>query len=129
MGRFHPEYCKHDKMIWGGSFFDDEEVEGCEQCDRESMEGVFCSNYCPRGRADCQSLSQIVAADHASFICVGRNDGSTRAMEQDEFRECFVNDEIDRMEDADRRDLQHAAAVFSMALAVLSSDADRQEPK
>lgn len=88
----------------------------------KSCEGIWRPCYCPRGRTDCESLSQIIAEGHDSFICVGRNDGSTRVVEADEFRECFKNAEIDRMEDADRRDLQGAAAVFSMALAVVDAE-------
>jgi len=83
----------------------------------EDFENIHCPFYCPRGRDDCESLSQIIAQDHMSFICVGKNNGKNREFEQDQYRECFKNDVIDRMEDIDRRDLQHAAAVLSMALA------------
>lgn len=80
-------------------------------------EGIWKPYYCPRGRDDCEAIAQIIAEDHVSFICVGKNNGENRTFKADQYRECFKNAEIDRMEDIDRRDLQHAAAVFSMALA------------
>lgn len=83
----------------------------------KDFENIWTPHYCPRGREDCHSLSQIIAEGHTSFICVGINDGSNRKLKQDKYRECFKNTELDRMEDTDRRDLQHAVAVFSMALA------------
>ncbi len=89
--------------------------------DPKDFENIYCPVYCPRGRDDCESLSQIIAEDHVSFICVGKNNGENRELEQDQYRECFKNGDIDRMEDIDRRDLQHAVAVFSMALAATES--------
>lgn len=38
MGRMHPHYCQHDKMVDGGSFFELDEIEGCEICDNEADE-------------------------------------------------------------------------------------------
>lgn len=83
----------------------------------KDFENIWTPIYCPRGRDDCEALSQIISEGHKSFICVGKNDGANRELKQDQFRECFKNSDIDRMEDTDRRDLQHAVAVFSMALA------------
>ena len=101
-----------------------EEIRDGKPVSPAEFENIWTPVYCPRGRDDCQSLSQIIAQDHVSFICVGVNDGSNREHEPDCFRECFKNGDIDRMEDADRRDLQHAVAVFSMALAATEPTED-----
>ena len=91
---------------------------------KHSFEGIFCPDYCPRGLKDCKPLAQIIATDHTSFYCVGENDGRNRTVEQDRYRVCFKNGDIDRQEDVDRRDLQHAVAVQSMALAAISEEDD-----
>lgn len=38
MGRMHPHYCEHEKMVDGGSFFEPEDVEGCEICEAAADE-------------------------------------------------------------------------------------------
>ena len=32
MGRIHPEFCEHGNMIDGGSFYEPEEIKGCDMC-------------------------------------------------------------------------------------------------
>ena len=38
MGRIHPEYCEHDKMIDGGDFFEPGDFQGCPECDAKPNE-------------------------------------------------------------------------------------------
>lgn len=89
---------------------------------RAEMEGLHVPEYCPRGRRDCRSLSQIISGGHASFICCGKNDGTTRTEQQDEYRLCFKNSTTDEMSDNDARDLLHLAGVINGALSVVSED-------
>lgn len=77
---------------------------------------------CPRGRTDCEPLSQIIADELDDgvlcFICVGLNDGETRAVEGDIFRHCWRNSDTDEMGDWDHRDLIDTISVMSQALSI-----------
>jgi hypothetical protein len=85
-------------------------------------EGLFPPGYCPRGLTDCESLSQIIAEGHASFICCGENDGSTR-VQQDRYRICIKSGAgIDSTQNGDKRDLMHQASVVMGALAVIEQE-------
>lgn len=84
---------------------------------------------CLRGLDDCVPLAQIASDEKPlTFICCGENDGTTRTELQDIYRLCVVGcggpDGNDQMQDCDRRDLTHQAAVIGMALAVISEDHD-----
>lgn len=83
-------------------------------------EGFTLPSHCPRGRNDCEAYSQIISSGHESFICCGRNDGTTRAKEQDKFRLCLKNESDDVMHDVDLRDLAHQASVITQAMAIIS---------
>lgn len=83
----------------------------------ERFEGLVVPEYCPRGRDDCKSLSQIIAGGHASFVCCGVNDGSSRKVEQDRFTVCWKNAEIDDRSHWSERDLKDHLAVLNWALA------------
>jgi len=101
----------------------------CAKCDKrldmcecplydQRYEGLFPPGYCPRQRTDCKALSQIIAAEHGSFLCCGENDGTTRTVEQDKYRVCIKSSENnDVMQDCDKRDLTHQASVIMGALA------------
>lgn len=97
----------------------------CPLCKEEGVggidqryEGLFPPGYCPRQRTDCSALSQIIATDHASFLCCGQNDGTTRTVDQDQYRVCIKSSENnDLIQDCDKRDLTHQAAVIMGALA------------
>ena len=84
----------------------------------QRYEGLFPPGYCPRQRTDCKALSQIIASEHASFLCCGENDGTNRTVEQDRYRVCIKSSENnDIMQDCDKRDLVHQASVIMGALA------------
>lgn len=88
-------------------------------------EGFYPPLYCPRQRADCQALAQIISTGHASFICCGENDGTSRPVLQDELTFCHRTQEgVDIMTFHDRRDLAHMAAVLGWALAVVIPPAE-----
>ena len=90
---------------------------------KSEYEGVFPSGYCPRGRVDCKSYSQIISGEHQSFLCCGENDGSTRTVNQDKYRVCIKSSENnDIMQDCDKRDLIHQASVIMGALAVIENN-------
>jgi len=84
----------------------------------QQYEGLFIPEYCPRQRTDCKALFQLIAENHASFICCGENDGTNRTVEQDKYRICIKSSEDnDIMQDCDKRDLTHQASVIIGALA------------
>ena len=84
-------------------------------------------DLCLRGLDDCEPLSQIAADDGSSFICCGLNDGSSRCIEQDEFRHCWVNEKIDEMSDWDARDITDTISVLSGGLSVMMNRAANEE--
>jgi hypothetical protein len=86
----------------------------------EGREGFFAPEYCPRSRADCRSLAQIIAIDHQSFVCCGERESppEARAVPQDAYRFCHKSIEgVDVIMDHDERDMAHIAAVYSWATA------------
>lgn len=72
---------------------------------------------CIRKRSDCEPVSQFVSTCESTFVCCGRNDGSTRKYDQDIFTHCWVSVDTDDMNHMDPRDLIHTIAVLSMGLA------------
>ncbi len=90
-----------------------------------AREGFHDPRYCPRGRADCKSLAQIISTGHASFVCCGENDGTWLAVLTDRYRFCHkTNEGVDVLMNHDQRDLAHIAAVYSWGLAaVIAVDA------
>ena len=75
----------------------------------------LCSEDCPRGTT-CKPVSNIVADDGSSFVCVGRHGQEKTEYPQDLFRHCFVSPDTDSMHDYDHYDLQSCITVFSAAL-------------
>ena len=74
---------------------------------------------CPRGRTDCQPLSQVLDDEKdRGFICCGRNDGENVVHLKDRFTFCFKGEGIDERDHWDERDLISSIAVMSQALMV-----------
>ena len=85
-------------------------------------EGFFEPKYCPRERMDCKALAQIIAPDHASFMCCGerQDEPAERAEPQDAYRFCHKSigrPPVDVMMNHDERDMAHIAAVYTWATA------------
>lgn len=84
----------------------------------DEYEGIWVPIYCPRNRADCKSLSQIITTGHASFICCGEHNNGL--IPQDRYRVCFKNPVIDDMTDYDERDITQTASVLIGAAAYIA---------
>lgn len=85
-------------------------------------EGFHDPVYCPRGRADCKALAQIIAVEHASFTCCGerQDEPAARAVPTDAYRFCHKSIEgVDLVMNHDQRDMAHIAATYSWALAAV----------
>lgn len=74
---------------------------------------------CPRG-LNCDAVSRIESDDGTTFICVGRNDGLARTVEQDVLTKCVRSETCDTRENLDMLDLIDEGAVIAIALAVLA---------
>lgn len=57
----------------------------------------------------------------ASFICGGCVKEEARAIPQDAYRMCWVNDEVDEMGEYDEQDITHQMLVMSQVLAIIAS--------
>lgn len=74
---------------------------------------MLCNPECPRGTA-CSPISNVVASDGASFVCVGHHGLGKDKHSQDVFRHCFVSGAgTDSMFDYDLYDLKSVVAVMS----------------
>ena len=76
---------------------------------------------CLRGLSSCTPYAQQASTCGASFFCCGKNDGSDRSVDQDEYTVCFKNAEIDERTHADERDLITWAAILTQACHVISN--------
>ncbi len=77
---------------------------------------------CSRGRNDCQPLSNMIADSiEMDFICVGKNDGTTRVHGQDKYRLCKKSQDCDTMYDYDKRDLTDELYIIAKALSVIEN--------
>ena len=74
---------------------------------------------CPRALANCSPLARIESDDESTFVCVGRNDGTGRRHEQDEFAHCAKSADVDRIDHVDRLDLIDQAAVANAGLSAI----------
>lgn len=85
---------------------------------------LYYPDVCLRGRTDCQPLAQRESDETdedgapRSFICVGRLPKAARMLDQDCYRLCWKNDDVDEMGDWDARDLIDTAAVITQALSM-----------
>lgn len=86
---------------------------------------LYYPESCPRGLTDCEPIAQLRSDEEPiTFYCVGRNDGTTRQVEQDCFRHCHKSAEgVDRLENCDRRDLTDDLSVIAQALSMLENEA------
>lgn len=90
---------------------------------------IILPEKCLRCLKDCEPLAQIESDDKSSFICVGKNDGTTRKVNQDKYRLCWHNEETDEMHDYDQRDLTDQASVIIQALSVIENGKESRRKK
>lgn len=77
---------------------------------------MLCSEKCPRG-LQCEPLSNMVADDKSSFVCVGLHNDFNSDYPDDKFRHCFKSAaNTDSMFDYDEYDMKSVISVMSEAL-------------
>lgn len=79
---------------------------------------LYIPEKCLRGLDSCEPYAQIEADDGKSFICMGKNDGTTRDIEQDEFTVCWKNELFDDMSHWDKRDVADTISVLAQGMSV-----------
>lgn len=86
--------------------------------------GLTLPTHCPRGRTDCQPLAQVISdGDDPTFICCGRNDGTSRPVPEDCFTLCTKSVQGDHPSGTDiitycdQRDLLDTIGVVARALS------------
>ena len=78
---------------------------------------MICKENCPRG-TECKPISNVVADDNSSFVCVGYHNQIKNDYPQDRFRHCFKSADTDSMFDYDVYDLKSVISVMSEALLI-----------
>lgn len=79
---------------------------------------MLCRNICPRG-TDCKPISNVVADDDSSFVCMGYHNTKNKEYPQDRFRHCFMSAAgTDSMFDYDEYDMKSVISVMSEALLI-----------
>jgi hypothetical protein len=78
---------------------------------------MFCKNKCPRG-TKCNPISNVVADDDTSFVCIGYHGEEKNKYTQDKFRHCFKTEASDSMFDYDKYDIKSVLSVMSEALLI-----------
>jgi len=78
---------------------------------------MLCKDKCPRG-TKCKPISNVVADDDGSFVCVGYHGDKGKTYPADIFRHCFKNINTDSMYDYDEYDLKSVISVMSEALLI-----------
>lgn len=73
---------------------------------------------CPRERDDCVPLSNQMADDGRSFLCIGYNRPQDRHVPGDRFTHCWKNSAVDERGHWDRRDLLDTVMVMTHALSL-----------
>lgn len=76
---------------------------------------MLCSDQCPRGTS-CHPLSNVVADDGSSFVCVGLHGEEKPVAPEDRFRHCFRSETTDSVFDYDLYDLKSCISVMADAL-------------
>lgn len=87
---------------------------------------MLCRDKCPRG-TKCKPISNVVADDDSSFVCIGYHSKNKKDYPQDKFRHCFKSAaNTDSMFDYDEYDIKSVISVMSEALLAdeLSSNCD-----
>ena len=76
---------------------------------------MLCSEVCPKN-TDCIPLSNVIASDGSSFVCVGLHGETKEECPQDIYRHCFKSQATDSVFDYDAYDLKSVISVMSEAL-------------
>ena len=77
---------------------------------------MLCKEECPRG-TKCIPISNVVADDESSFVCVGYHN-EKKEYPEDKFRHCFKSKDTDTMFDYDEYDLKSCLSVMADALLI-----------
>lgn len=88
---------------------------------------MICNPKCPRN-TKCDPISNVVADDNSSFVCIGYHNEVKEKFPKDIFRHCFKNAETDTMYDYDEYDIKSVLSVFSEALLVNELIKNDKEP-
>ena len=78
---------------------------------------MICSEECPR-KTDCKPISNVVASDNSSFVCMGYHNEYKKDYPQDRFRHCFKSESTDSIFDYDEYDLKSVISVMSESLLI-----------
>ena len=79
---------------------------------------MICRDKCPRG-TKCNPISNVVADDESSFVCVGYHNEKKEKYPQDKFRHCFKSAaNTDSIFDYDLYDIKSVIRVMSEALLI-----------
>lgn len=79
---------------------------------------MLCRHKCPRGTT-CQPISNVVADDESSFVCIGFHNEKKKHYSQDRFRHCFKSGaDTDSIFDYDEYDIKSVISVMSEALLI-----------
>lgn len=90
---------------------------------------MLCSETCPRGETDCEPIANLVCSDGSGFVCAGKNDPSTRELEQDWMRHCFKNPVTDTMYDYDEYDAISVISVLTEGLLHKELTINEEKPE
>jgi hypothetical protein len=72
---------------------------------------MICNNICPRN-SDCNPLSNVIACDKSTFVCIGLHNEE----KDDKYRHCFKTETTDSCFDYDEYDLKSVISVMSEAI-------------
>lgn len=78
---------------------------------------MLCKETCPKN-LECQPLSNIVADDGSSFVCVGLHKDLNNEYPEDRFRHCFKSETTNSMYHYDDYDLKSVVSIMSEALLI-----------
>ena len=78
---------------------------------------MLCKEKCPKG-TECKPISNVVADDGSSFVCIGYHNEEKKDYPQDKFRHCFKSEDSDSTFDYDEYDLKSVISVMSEALLI-----------
>lgn len=78
---------------------------------------MLCKEKCPRN-TDCEPLSNVVADNGESFVCVGLHNIVKKNHPQDIYRHCFKSIDTDSIHDYDEYDFKSVISVMSEVLLI-----------
>ncbi len=76
---------------------------------------MLCNKSCPKG-LKCKPLSNVIADDNSSLVCVGLHQEVKTDYPKDRFRHCFKSETTDSVYDYDQYDMKSVLSVMSEAL-------------